>query len=168
MKHFVAFLACLALAACSQNSGEVIELKYFPMNSAPELVTAQGGELDRKISSDGQGAVRFEATENSSFRLIEIDDISIENCILTYQARIKADNLKGRAYLEMWCSFDDLGDYYSRDLSTPIIISTDWVTEQTQFILKEGQKPSRVFLHVVVEGSGTVWVDDIHLTTRPV
>jgi len=166
MKIVVALALLLTLAACSQHGGEITELKHFPMNTAAELVTSQGGQLDRETSADGNGAIRFEVTENSSLRLAEISGLDIENCVLTYKAKVKADNLKGRAYLEMWCSFDNLGDYFSRDLSTPVIISTDWVTERTQFILKEGQKPDRVFLHLVVEGSGTVWIDDIHLLKR--
>lgn len=165
MKSILAISACLLLGACS-GGGEIAEIKYFPLNTAPELVTAQGGRIDKETTSDGQGAVRFDVTETSSLRLIEITDLDIDNCILTYQAKVKTKGLKGRAYLEMWCSFDNLGDYFSRDLNTPIIISTDWSTEQTQFNLREGEKPDRIFLNIVVEGSGTVWIDDIHLTKR--
>ena len=67
----------------------------------------------------------------------------------------------------MWCWFKNEGEYFSKDLQTPVRGNTDWSTEETLFILPEGKKPDRVRLNIVVEGSGTVWVDDIQLLKGP-
>ena len=44
---------------------------------------------------------------------------------------------------------------------------SDWKTVQTPFIFQKGQKPDKVTLNVVINGIGTVWVDDVVLSKEP-
>jgi hypothetical protein len=43
----------------------------------------------------------------------------------------------------------------------------DWVTQETPFFLKPGENPDNVKLNLVIEGKGTVWIDDISLVKGP-
>jgi hypothetical protein len=71
--------------------------------------------------------------------------------------------LQGKAYLEMWCRFPGQGEFFSRALNQTYSGSNEWSSTETPFILQQGQKPDLVRLNVVVEGTGTVWIDDIRL-----
>ena len=73
----------------------------------------------------------------------------------------------GTAYLEMWCVFPGSGEYFSRALQNPLSGTIDWTTMETPFFLQKGQKPELIKLNVVINGKGTVWVDDITLTKGP-
>jgi hypothetical protein len=44
---------------------------------------------------------------------------------------------------------------------------SDWKTVQTPFIFQKGQKPDKATLNVVINGIGTVWVDDVVLSKEP-
>jgi hypothetical protein len=38
---------------------------------------------------------------------------------------------------------------------------------ETPFFLKRGEKPDNVKLNVVINGTGTVWIDDVKLLKGP-
>ena len=44
---------------------------------------------------------------------------------------------------------------------------SDWKTIQTPFMFQKGQKPDKVTLNLVINGKGTVWIDDIVLSKEP-
>jgi len=39
-----------------------------------------------------------------------------------------------------------------------------WKTLQTPFLFQKGQRPDKVTLNIVINGKGTVWINDIVLT----
>jgi len=75
---------------------------------------------------------------------------------------------EGKAYLRNVVSgFPGRGEFFSRGLDTPLTGTTDWVTEETHFFLKMGENPDEVKLNLVIDGTGTVWIDDIRLLRGP-
>lgn len=42
-----------------------------------------------------------------------------------------------------------------------------WTTVETPFFLQKGQNPDNIKLNLVVNGKGTVWIDDIKLIKGP-
>jgi hypothetical protein len=90
----------------------------------------------------------------------------VENVKLVYQAKLRCENLKGTAFLEMWCHVGD-GQYFSRGMNSVVTGTTNWKTLQTPFFLQAGQKATNVTLNVVINGNGTVWVDDVRLLEEP-
>jgi hypothetical protein len=42
--------------------------------------------------------------------------------------------------------------------------TSDWKTIRTVFDLGKGEIPVQIKLNVVVNGVGTLWIDDIHLS----
>jgi hypothetical protein len=139
------------------------ELKQYSLDSTEGVLTQSGVTIDRQISSDGSGSLRINAAEPTTVRLFETGDVDIENARLVYQAQLRTANVEGQVYLEMWCSFPGRGEFFSRDLATPLRGTTEWSTEQTPFILKAGENPDNVKLNLVINGKGTVWIDDIRL-----
>ena len=59
------------------------------------------------------------------------------------------------------------GQYFSRGLNDPIQGTSDWKTLQTPFLFQKGQNPDKITLNIVINGRGTVWVDDVVLSKAP-
>ena len=154
-------------AACTRDKGEVIEIGHYPVDDLEGVIMAGCVEFDDAISADGGGAIRAATTEPTTFRLYETGDIDIEDARLIYQAKLRTSGVDGRVYLEMYCHFPGKGDAFSRGLQTPLTGNTDWVTEEIPFFLREGENPDNVKLNLVIDGSGTAWIDDIRLLKAP-
>jgi hypothetical protein len=124
-------------------------------------------ELDKTVSSDGKGSLRITAAAPVTVQLYETGDIPVDNARLIYQARLRAENLQGQAYLEMWCRFPGKGEFFSRALHAPLSGTAAWSSRETSFFLKEGEDPDEIKLNLVVNGTGTVWIDYMRLIKVP-
>jgi len=59
------------------------------------------------------------------------------------------------------------GKFFSKGLDQKLTGTTEWVEVTIPFFLKSGQNPDNVQLNVMIEGTGTVWVDEIKLKSAP-
>jgi len=145
---------------------EVKELRRFPLDNTEGLVTQSGVSIDKQISSDGNGSLRIHTKEPITIRLFETGDVDVERAWLIYQARLRAANAIGKAYLEMSCHFPGKGEFFSK---RPIFLTSTkrWRTVETPFLLRYEGNPSNVKLNLVIDGKGTVWIDDIRLLKAP-
>ena len=66
----------------------------------------------------------------------------------------------------MW-AFVGTGQYFSKGMNDPVRGKSDWKSIQTPFIFKEGQNPTKIRLNLVINGQGTVWIDDVVLSKAP-
>lgn len=136
----------------------------------PRLIRAFGPDdatLSRDgITADGKGW-RIDAEEDQVVRLFELADTGVGNCMLTYRAALKSEDLQGRAYLEMWCRLPGMGEFFSRGLHQTIKRTTEWSSYEIPFRLKKGQRPDLIKLNLVVEGRGTVWIRSVELLEMP-
>lgn len=162
-----ALAVLIFFSGCSKLSGSVVELKHYPVENLDGFVTRTDVVLDKTISSDGNGSFRITADEPTTVRLYETGDLNVENARLIYRAKLRTEDLKGKAYLEMLCQFNGKGEFFSKGLNAPLSGTTDWTTVETPFFLKKGENPDNVRLNVVVDGKGTVWVDDVRLLKGP-
>lgn len=110
----------------------------------------------------------FNCEQPQTVNLFEFSGPGIEQCVLTYKARIRTEGLSGRTYLEMWCKFKGKGEYFSKGFNQALTGTNDWVTREIPFFLKKRQRPDAVKLSVVIEGIGKVWVRDIELLKTPI
>lgn len=156
----------LALACSPDGPGEKV-LVRIPLDSLDEVITKSGVTLDSDVTTDGRGSIKIEASQPVTVRIAEIPGLSVEAARLIYRARLRSAGLQGQAYLEMWCVFPGRGEYFSRALQSPLTGTNDWVSQETPFLLQKGQRPSRVKLNLVVDGRGTVWLDEVALAKAP-
>ncbi len=161
------FVLLTTLVSCRRPPVEDTLLKSFPLNGLEGIVTRSGVSFDKEISTDGGGSLRIIAREPMTVRLFEVEGLDIENARLIYRARLRTQNVEGQAYLEMWCRLPGRGEFFSRGIKSSLGGTTGWVTEETPFFLKKGQKPDLVKLNLVVKGRGTVWIDDVRLLKAP-
>jgi hypothetical protein len=153
----------LALPAAAQE----VELKVYPLNDTEGVISQSDVSVDKGASPDGKNALKITAAEPRVVRLFETGKLDVEDARLIYRARLKCENIKGQVFLEMWCHFPGKGEFFSRGLQNPLSGTTGWVTEETPFFLKKGENPDNVKLNLVVNGTGTVWIQDIRLLKAP-
>jgi len=163
----VTCLIIFFVASCSQKSEDTAEIKYYPVDSMKGIITRSDVQIDKKVTSDGNGSLCITADSPTTVRLYETGNIDIENARLIYQAKLCTEAVNGQIYIEMVCHFSGKGDFFSRALQSPLSGSNNWTSQETPFFLKKGENPDNVKLNLVIKGKGTVWIDDIHLIKAP-
>ena len=164
-KYFIISLLVLIslFISCSLQTNKK-ELKHYSVDNLNGIITQSGIKFDERVSSDGNGSIKIDATVPVLIQLYSIDDLNADDTQLIYEAKIKSESLIGQAYLEMWCVFNDKGEFFSRGFDSVISGTADWKTITTVFNLRKNEKPDQIKLNLVVSGLGVVWIDDISLS----
>ncbi len=129
--------------------------------------TTDDSTISRDCISIEDDAWCVECKEKRTIQLFELADPNVEQCIITYRARLKSEDLNGRAYLEMWCRFPGRGEFFSKGLNNTVNGTNDWATYEVPFYLKQNQKPDLIKVNLVIEGTGTIWIRDVQLLWTP-
>jgi hypothetical protein len=158
INRLLMFLSLSAAATAVAADSKTEPIKTFSV-SEPTI------SKDLKVTDDKAWLV--ETNKAQVFRLFEVADPGVENCLVIYRARLKSEGLDGQAYLEMWCRFPGKGEFFSRALQNTISGSNDWASYETPFFLKKGEKPDMIKLNLVVKGSGKVWIKDVEILKAP-
>jgi len=124
-------------------------------------------QFDPNISSDGNGSLRVTARAPMTARIYEMGPLAVENARLTYQARVRTADVQGKVFLEMWCRLPKRGIRFSRGFASALRGTTGWTVLEASLGLKQGERPENVGLSLVVDGTGTAWIDDIRLLRAP-
>ena len=163
----------LAVSACAPEPDEevadpnVVEIRRLPIDTMSAVLTRSDAQFDPGVSSDGNGSLRVTTERATVVRLYEMGPVDVEDAQLIYQAQVRTADVTGRVYLEMWCHFPGKGAFFSRGVDTALSGTTRWTVQRTPFRLKKGERPENVRLNLVVDGSGTAWIDDIRLLRAP-
>ncbi len=168
-KSILFMLVCVhfLIGGCTREKNDVVQLRHYPLDSTDGIITRSNISLDKNISSDRNGSLRIATRESVTVRLFELGDLDVENARLTYRARLRTQDIKGQTYLEMWCHFPGKGEFFSRGLHAPLSGSTEWTSQEVPFFLKKGENPDDIKLNLVINGTGTVWIDDIRVLKGP-
>ena len=140
------------------------ELTKLTLDSASTLGTIVS--TDPAVKQEGHGSIRISTLWPTTIFLAEVQGLNVEGAQLIYRAKVRSEKLEGTAFLEMWCSVGD-GQYFSRGMNSVVTGTMDWSKLQTLFFLQPGQSAKMVTLNIVINGKGTVWVDDVHLLKEP-
>jgi hypothetical protein len=142
-----------------------------PEAAGPPETLRTFGTSDRPITETGisvdDGGWRIEVSEAGSVRLFELDEPGIERCLVTYRAELRAADVEGGAYLEMWCRFPGRGEFFSKGLDQKATGTVGWSSYEVPFNLKAGERPDLIRLNVAFDGPGTVWVRNVELVRTP-
>ncbi len=120
---------------------------------------------DPAIKVEGRAAARIETSWPTTVCLGSIDGLDVEGAALVFRARVKTD-LEGQAILEMWVSIAGRR-YFSRALDKPVEGKSDWRAVETPFLAQKGQRIEKVWLNIIINGQGTVWVAEASLLRKP-
>ena len=156
----------MVLISCAKHKEEGI-IRQFPLDDMSGVIYKSNAQIDKSVSSDGKGSLRIEATQPITVPIFEINDLKIDNAKIFYRAKVRTKDVIGQVYLEMLCHFPNKGEYFSRGQASLISGTTDWTNQETPFILQKGEIPDIVKLNLVINGSGTAWIDNIILSSGP-
>ncbi len=124
-------------------------------------------QSDSTVKAEGKASIKITTKWPTTVCLGEVPGPDIEDAKLVYKAKVKSDlQGQGTAFLEMWAHVGG-GQYFSRGMNDVVQGKSDWKTIQTPFMFQKGQKPTKVTLNIVINGPGTIWVDDIILSKEP-
>lgn len=140
-----------------------------PTGPPRELATfsTSDGTITQGLITQQDDGWRIECSEQQTIHLFEVPEPGIDQCLLTYQAELKSQDVQGRAYLEMWCRLPGRGEFFSKGFNNAVKGTNNWASYEIPFYLKRGQKPDLVKLNLAVEGSGTVWIRNVRLLQTP-
>jgi hypothetical protein len=159
MSRMLTISITLALVLLATSAGAQ-ELKKLNLDDASLIGTTI--QTDSQVKAEGKGSVKITTKWPTTICLGEVSGLDVENATLIYRAKVKSD-LDGTAYLEMWAHVGG-GQFFSRGMNDVVSQKTDWKTIQTPFMFQKGQKPEKVTLNLIINGKGTVWVDDVVLS----
>ena len=153
----------VAVALLVQPSAQAQELKRLSLDETSSIgLTVQ---TDPRIKTEGKASIKITTAWPTIVCLGQVTGLNVEDAKLLFEAKVKTE-LQGDAFLEMWVQVGG-GQYFSKGMNDPARDSSDWTTIQTPFMFQKGQKPDKVTLNIVINGKGTVWVDDIVLSKEP-
>lgn len=122
-------------------------------------------ESDSTEKTEGRASLRITTAWPTTVCLGELVGVPVEGARLLYRAKVKSD-LEGTAFLEIWAHVGGAA-YFSKGMNDVVSQRTDWKTLQTPFLFERGQHPDKLTLNLVINGTGTVWVDDIVVSAEP-
>jgi hypothetical protein len=160
MKLHLLIFAALAVVASSTHAND---LKKLNLDDASAIGTTI--QTDTEVKVEGKSSIKIMTQWPTTICLGEVTGLDIEGAKLVYKAKVKSD-LEGAAFLEVWAHVGG-GQYFSRGMNSVVKQKTDWKMIQTPFLFQRGQKPDKLTLNLVINGKGTVWIDDIVLSKEP-
>jgi hypothetical protein len=165
----VIVLAILLAAAfaCKKEVEAPSDIAVFDCGSTDKVVNADRVTVDKTVTSDGNGSLKVATETPLTVQLFEVPYPKAQDSELTFKAKIKTSEFGGDAYLQMIVHFPNGGSLNAQNYQNAIRGTTDWTELSTSVVIQPGQKPDSVNLNLVVNGVGTVWVDDIHLVKAP-
>jgi hypothetical protein len=156
-------LQIFVLLILSTGLSRAEDLRKLTLDDASVIGTTI--QTDTQVKAEGKGSIKITTQWPTTICLGEVDRLDIENAKLVYKAKVKSD-LDGTAYLEMWAHVGG-SQYFSRGMNDVVSRKTEWKIIQTPFLFQKGQRPEKVTLNLVINGKGTVWIDEIVLSKQP-
>jgi hypothetical protein len=162
MKNRLSLLTMLLLIATVARAEDLQHLSLDDASKASPRI-----EADHGVKVEGASSLKITAKWPTTVCLGEVAGPEVENAKLVYSAQVKTDlESTGMAYLEMWVEVGGK-QYFSRGMNDAVTEKSDWKRIQTPFAFQKGQKPDNVTLNLVINGKGTVWIDDVVLSKEP-
>lgn len=146
---------CLGLAAFA-NAAEPVAENSCQVLPSPMLI------IDGDNKSEGDASIRVDAPAPCRITIAKFSGVDFDQFRLVTSAKLKSELTRGSAVFETLVRVKD-GFYFSRALDKPVKEKTDWTEVKTFFNFKKNEHPDEIFVNLIIEGSGSVWIDEIKL-----
>lgn len=118
--------------------------------------------VDKQTTADGNGSIKVEAAQSALVTIADQKNLSVpKDNTLWCTLKVKCAGVKQRAYLEMWSEVAEGRRAFSKGLDQVLIGDSDWREIRLPMMVNADFTVSRALVNVVIEGPGTVWVDEI-------
>lgn len=139
------------------------EIAHFPLEEG-DLPEGRDATFDAATSRDGNGSLRVDAERAGRFRLYALDGIDPRGGRLVFTGFLRARELEGTTFLELRCRPATGDPSFARGIATPVRGTTEWTPHVVGFSRPDRcVGPASIELNAVIDGRGTVWIDDLRL-----
>jgi hypothetical protein len=151
-------LLASAMAAVPLTAAEI--LGTFACHDIAQVKTSIS--VDKDTTADGNGSLKVEAAHGALVTIADQKNLSVsKDNTLWCTLKVKCAGVRQRAHLEMWCEVADGKRAFSKGLDQLLIGDSDWREIRLPMMVNGDFTVSRALVNVVIEGPGTVWVDQI-------
>ncbi len=120
--------------------------------------------VDGAITHDGHGSIKIEAVQGATITVAAEDRVQPPSGGTVWcRAQLRCENLKGTASLVMHLETAGGAQLYTRS-PAPISGTTDWREVLIPMRMNPDAAVKRLAVNLVIQGEGTVWVDEIQIT----
>ncbi len=160
-------VAVLALASAAPAAETLREISWTGLRDAGQL--AAGEALPDDSEMPDQLKIENPTNEPRSITLLEIENPGITEAQYAIVGKIRYDGVQGNGYLEMWNHFPNGGKFFSRTLGNSgpmkkISGTSPWRDVVLPFYITSGtERPNKLIVNMVFEGSGTVYLGPLQL-----
>lgn len=160
-----------AVAACdgepeTAGSAGAVELARFPLDG--EVPPDRAAVFDPDVSQDGNGSLRVTTAEGGILRLYQLDDLGIVRGQIALTGFLRSRGLEGLAMLELRCQPAEGDAAFVRGVPRAVSADSDWRAQDIRFSDPAlCRDPVSIQINLWIQGSGTVWVDHLRLSSVP-
>ncbi len=158
----------LLATGCFTSGGDQV-VHEFTADSTDEIVDSGAISLDTETSVDGTASIRVQRDESGKgvIGLYQVDDAEINNSRLVYMAKMKTEGVENMAYLRLRVATQNDVELVSYGPPIPLSGDSEWTEVATELFLDRGNKARSIGLDLVIDGKGTVWIDQVGLLKKP-
>lgn len=134
--------------------------------------TAIRAQIEPATHAQGTSSVRLSAEQPGQHlvSVARLENLDWQNLhALVYRAKLRTQNLHGQAALGMSVYIQgEMPAESAQNVETSLTRDTfpDWTPAESLYLLKPGQRIGQLELFLVLNGTGTVWVQDAQLLER--
>ncbi len=162
----VVVVGLLAATACKPKVEPPKEVETFSCDTLDNLLTPQAVVVDKQGAAEGGGALKMVAEQPATIPLYDMK-FPGEGAKFTLRYKMKVKDFLGDAYGQMDVNFASGGKQEVKNYQTALGATSDWLDRELVYTVQKGQKVNSITFSAVLGGSGTVWVDDVHLIRAP-
>ncbi len=156
-----------ASLGCNKKPGPPKDINVFSCDTLEGLLRPGLLSVDKTVFAEGKGSLKISTEIPITVPLFKVSYPRVGGAKVIFRAKLRADNFGGDAYLQEIIHFPGAGQVTAQNYQEAIHGKTGWVSRETSASVRKGQHPDYIQLNLVVNGQGTVWIDDIHLVKAP-
>ncbi|MEZ0276387.1 MAG: serine/threonine-protein kinase, partial [Roseimicrobium sp.] len=120
---------------------------------------------DSGITKDGHGSLKIEAPQGATLTIAEQDGLETPpGGTIWCRAHLRCEGISGRAFLMVHLETASGALLYSKGEPQSVSGTEDWREVLIPIRLDAQSSIKKVRVNLIVQGPGTVWVDDIQIT----
>ncbi len=169
MKRSLLVLAVAALVVwmgCSKKVEPPKEIQFFNCDTLDGVLTEGVAVVDTQNPAEGTGSLKIASAQPVTLPLFEIK-LPGDGAKFTLQYKMKVKDYSGDAYGQMDFNYGSGGKQSPNNYPSAMGGTSDWQQREISYTVQRGQKVSSIVFSLILNGSGTVWVDDVHLIRAP-
>jgi len=158
--------AALAAAGCDKKAEPPKEIDAFNCDTADRFLSPDAATLEKSGAAEGAACFKFVVEQPSTVPLFEVK-FPGDAAKFTIRFKMRVKDFLGDAYGLMAVNYASGGKQEIKNYDKALGATSDWVPMELSWTVQKGQKVDSLVLSAALSGTGTVWIDDVHVIRAP-